>query len=173
MGMKKIILVLFILLVACSKGTTINYTEITSNTVDMSTYQDMKSLDHQFREITTPELIKVFDEKGSGAFYLGSASCSFCQETVRYMNEAAKNLDIVVYYVDVYSETEPFMDYYDNIYQKLYPVLEERDGEKVILTPHYFTLINGEFASSCVGGLQDSPEETVIYFEELLKPLAE
>lgn len=170
--MKKIILVLFILLAACSKGTTINNIEITSNIVDMSTYQDMKSVDHHFREITPSELIKVIDEKGSGAFYLGRPTCEYCQETVRYVNEAAENLGITVYYIDVYSKTAPLMDYYDEIYQRLYPVLEERDGEKVILTPHYFTLVNGEFASSCVGGLQDSPEETVAYFEKLLRPLA-
>lgn len=162
-----------IILLACTANnkTVINYINIESFAVDMSVYEDMPSLKHNYKGITPTTFLDVYDAKGSGAFYIGFSSCPHCQTTVKCMNKAAENLDVTIYYIDADNKTDPLINHYDEFYTILYPVLEEIDGEKAILTPHYFTLINGEIATSYVGGLKASEKSTIENFEKLLEPL--
>ena len=174
--MKKImsLVTLVFLLFACTatSNKTIVYTDISSFPVDMSVYEGMKSTNHHFVGISPEEFIKVFREKGSGAFYMGADSCSYCQETVKYMEKAAENMDVTIYYIDVYNNQYPLMEHYEEIYEILLPILlDGSNGEKTIQTPHLFTLVNGEFATSCVGGMKETDEDTVSGFEKILEPI--
>ena len=100
--------------------------------------------------IIPDELFRCIDNKSSGVFYLGRTNCGCCQRVCRYLNEVAQELGVTVYYIDVYNEDESLMDkeVQDRMYEYLDPILKEEEGEKNILTPQVFSVINGKFAGS-------------------------
>lgn len=149
----------------------INVVDVETFAVDMSVYKNMNSTKHNYKGISPKELIKIYNEKGSGSFYIGYDSCPYCQESVSLMNEAAESLGVTVYYIDAYLQGDPLKDYYDEVFDILYPVLEERDGKKTILTPHFFTIVNGEIVKSNIGGTGSSDQEIIENFKQLLEPL--
>ena len=175
--MKKIfgVLLVLIMLAGCDKlpsGEEINYIPIEYKEVDMSGYDDMSSLNHHFKLITPDEYLRIYEEDGSGAFYFGSTSCHYCQEMVKYMEKAAEDSDQTIYYIDVYSASDPLTSVLDEMTEALYPVLvEDSSGEKGIQTPHFLIMINGEYAASKVGGYEGSDEEIVKNYEDMLKLL--
>ncbi|MBP5279745.1 MAG: glutaredoxin family protein [Erysipelotrichaceae bacterium] len=168
--MKKIfmILIFLLLLVSCGKKeekSEINYTyDIISKSVDMSAYEGVSSTKHKFRLITPTEFFNCMDNKSSGVFYLGRNNCGCCQRVTRYLDEVSRELDVTVYYIDVYNEEETLMDQdvQDKMYEYMYPILGESEGEKTILTPQLFSVINGEFAGSqiCFDDFELDPTPT-------------
>lgn len=189
--MKKIFIILCAVLVlfSCSRKEDnkqeIKYTyEIKSKSVDMSGYEGVNSVKHNFRLITPTELFNVIDNRSSGVFYLGRTNCGCCQRVCRYLNEVALELGVTVYYVDVYNEEEAMTD--PSIQEKakeyLEPILGEENGEKTLLTPQVFSLINGEFGGSqiCFDNyvLDPTPSEDQIEkfkdsYRAILSPFAE
>ena len=165
--MKKILILMMFLLCACSKELPqpeYPY-EIVSYKVDMSNYQGVSSTEHNFRLIRVSELFSCIDNGSSGIFYLGRENCHCCQQVVRYLNETAQELGVTVYYINAYDEVEPLSEKenYDKLYEYLYDILGENDdGEKVLLTPHVFSIINGEFYASqiCYDGMDFDDEPT-------------
>lgn len=125
--------------------------EIISKNVDMSGYEGVNSVKHNFRLITPSELFNCIDNKSSGVFYLGRTNCGCCQRVCRYLNEVAQELGVTVYYIDVYNEDESLMDkeVQDQMYEYLDPILKtDESGEKAIMTPQVFSVINGELKDS-------------------------
>ena len=126
--------------------------------VDMSSYDGVSSTGHNFRLTLPSEIFKVIEEKSSCVFYLGRSDCGCCQRVCKYLNEVAKELDVYVYYIDAYNEEEPCTDeeMMERLYETLYPILDYQDGEKCLLTPHVFAIINGEFKGTlvCTGKLR-------------------
>ena len=122
--------------------------------VDMSGYENIKSTGHMFLGTTVSELKRTIDEKGYGTFVLSRTSCSHCQIAMQYLNQAAEELGVHVYYIDAESDTYPILgtDNYDTLYNALYDVLAEDDeGNKELQTPHFFTIIDGEIVGSQIG----------------------
>ncbi|MBR4461838.1 MAG: glutaredoxin family protein [Erysipelotrichaceae bacterium] len=165
--MKKILIILLFLLCACSKQLPVpEYPyEMESFKVDMSNYKGVSSTEHNFRLIHVSELFKCIDSKSSGIFYLGRENCHCCQQVIHYLNEAAEELGVTIYYINAYDEVEPLSDKerYDQLYEYLYDILGENDdGEKVLLTPHVFSIVNGEFYASqiCYDDMEFSDEPT-------------
>ena len=171
---KKVVAILLILLtcVSCGEKSDINYPyEIKSHDVDMSKYDGVNSTDHMFKRVTIDQLFNCVDLKSSGVFYLGRTNCGCCQTTVQYMNEAAKEANVYIYYIDVYDPDMPMVisgedcaeckQRSDRIEEILYNFLDVNDeGEKVLQTPTVFTVINGEVTDCliCMNGLNwDSP----------------
>ena len=160
--MKKILILFLVLLIfGCSNNNNKpNYPyEIQSEKVDMSAYNGVTSTNHNFRLIVPSELYKCIDNKSSGIFYLGRNNCNCCQTVCSYLNEVAQELDVTVYYIDVFNEKEPLTikENQDQLYEYLYDILGlGEDGEKVLLTPHVFSVVNGEFYDSliCHDGMQ-------------------
>ena len=155
--MKKffIILCVVFLLSSCGKKEEnkpeIKYTyEIISKSVDMSGYEGVNSVKHNFRLIRPTELFNVIDNKSSAVFYIGRTNCGCCQRVCRYLNEVALELGVTVYYIDAYNEEEPLTDpdLQNKVKEYLDPILGEEDGEKTLLTPQVFSVINGELALS-------------------------
>ncbi len=159
--MKKILSVLMCLLflVGCSEKEVAKpdfNSDFTIETykVDMSGYENLKSSGHMFLGTTVSELKRTIDEKGYGAFVLSRTSCSHCQIAMQYLNQAAEELGVYVYYIDAESETYPILntENFNILYDILYDVLEKgEDGEKEMQTPHFFTVINGEIVGSLIG----------------------
>ena len=159
--MKKILSVLMCLLflVGCSEKEVAKpdfNSDFTIETykVDMSGYENLKSSGHMFLGTTVSELKRTIDEKGYGAFILSRTSCSHCQIAMQYLNQAAEELGVYVYYIDAESETYPILntENFNILYDILYDVLEKGDdGEKEMQTPHLFTIIDGEIVGSQIG----------------------
>lgn len=101
------------------------------------------------------------------------AGCPSCQHVVKWIEEAAANCDKTVYYIDGYSAVYPLdKEKPEQLYEVLYSVLEEIDGAKTLLTPYFFIMINGEFVASKVGYTENSEEEAVHHFEDMIKLLS-
>lgn len=168
--MKKLAILLVCLLLSlslfgCDKQ--VNIIDIESFDVDMSGYEDMKAHDHHFRGITPQEFIRVYEEDGSGVFYIGYTNCGNCQSSVKTFEEAAKETDTTVYYLDPYSEDYDFFAYMDELMTILDPILRhEDDGTPTIYTPHIFAMVNGEFGSSLIGN-GDKLEEVIDLMNEV------
>ncbi len=159
-------LLLAISLLGCSKEEA-QFIEIASFDVDMSGYESMPSTNHHFRGITPEEFMRVYEEDGSGIFYIGYTGCPNCQAMVPTIEEAAIETDSTVYYLDPYSEDYDFFSYLDDIMATLDPILRhDSDGTATIYTPHIFTLINGEFGTSYIGG-NETLEDLVSLMEEV------
>ena len=156
--MKKILIVLCFLVCfsSCTKKEEeipeVHYSyEVTSEKVDMSAYEGVSSTNHNFRLIRVSEFFKVIDNKSSGIFYLGRDNCECCQKVCKYLNEVAMELGVTVYYIDVYDPIEPLTDRetIDKLHDYLYPILGTDDeGNKVLLTPQVFSVIDGEYYAS-------------------------
>ncbi len=165
--MKKIVLTLlsvFLIfsLCACSQQQEeIKYIDIEATNVDMSAYDGMNSINHNFKLITPTELMRVYKEGGSGVFYVGYSGCSNCQHAVSYIQQAAEANGVTVYYMDCYNALDPLSEHVDDFIATFSDVLEERDGEKTILTPHLMTFVNGKVVDSIVG-LPDGDSDAII-----------
>ena len=139
--------------------------EIQSTVVDMSEYEGVKSTNHNFRLIRVGELFSCIDQGSSGIFYLGRTNCACCQKVVRYLNETAQELGVTVYYIDVYNKDEPLSDetLQNQLREYMYEILGTDDeGEKVLLTPQVFSVVNGKFYDTliCFDGMTMDPNPT-------------
>ena len=170
------LVVCLLFLVSCSKKEETvkpEYTyEIKSERVDMSAYEGVSSTDHNFRLITVSELFNTIDNKSSGIFFLGRSNCGCCQRVTRYINDVAKQLGVTIYYIDVYNENEPLdeKELQDKLYDYMYKILgKDENGNKTLLTPHLFSVVNGEFYKDkiCFDGLVLDPEPTSDQVEKL------
>lgn len=187
--MKKIILLFIFLLIlcGCNKKPTVeiesNY-DIVSSTVDMSDYFGVNSTNHCFRLVTCQELFNTIDNKGSGVFYLGRSNCNCCQDVTKYLDEVARELNVTVYYIDVYNPQENLgsdKELQDKLKEYMYDICAlDSDGEKAIYTPHLFQVINGELGENqiCHDNIYNSePTETQInklkdVYRNILKPFS-
>ncbi|MDO4500239.1 MAG: lipoprotein [Erysipelotrichaceae bacterium] len=151
--MKKIIYLLFILLLLSGCSKSLNKVDIETYEVDMSAYAGISYNDHMFKGTTVKELEKVMNEKGSGVFILSRVNCDHCQMVMQYLNDVAKELDVTVYYIDAISKEYPILhtENYDILYNILYDYLNEGGEGKEIMTPHLITVVNGKIISSKIG----------------------
>lgn len=153
--MKKILLALLLLICACSRGyERIDFKQklvvdqrLNTFKVDMNAYKNMKSFDHQFLGITPNDLLEIKEEKITGLFLIGYSGCHVCQDAIQYLNEVAKENDIIVYYLDPYNKQYPLNEKYEEVYSFLKPVIE---GE-YLSTPLVFALKDGEFQDHHLG----------------------
>ena len=157
---KMLLIILMLLLCSCAKQNGVNYTyDIQSDRVDMSAYSGVSSTNHNFKLIVPSELYKCIENKSSGIFYLGRNNCGCCQKVCKYINEVAKELNVTVYYIDVFNEDEPLTvkANQDRLYEYMLDILGvDENGEKVLLTPQVFSVVNGEFYDSliCYDGIE-------------------
>ena len=151
--MKKLLILLgcILLLCGCTKKeerVVLDYqNDFITYKADMSGYEGLTSSNHRFLGITVSELKKAIDEDKSGIFVLSRKGCTHCQLLMRYMNEAANELDVYIYYIDAE---------YDVLLEAMYPICEEIDGEVGLQTPHFFTIVNGEYVDSKIGDKANS-----------------
>lgn len=185
--MKKFISFSLILLIlfGCNNKTEVNYTyTIKSKPVDMSAYDGVNSTNHMFEAITVQELFNCIDNKSSGIFYLGRTNCGCCQTTAMYLDEAARQANVTVYYMDVYDEQMPITDkeIADKLKLYMFDILYiNEDGKRELQTPTVFNVVNGEIKDSliCLGNFawDDEPTEAqknqlINKYKEIFKPFS-
>ena len=156
--MKKILSILLILfiLIGCSDKPKYEY-QITSYDVDMSHYEGVNSVNHMFKRVVVEELFNCIENKSSGVFYLGRENCGCCQNTTKYLNEVAKELNVTIYYINVYDQDSPLVGEESEIVcdeckvrteklrESLASILEkDEDGKLMLQTPEVFSVINGK-----------------------------
>lgn len=152
------ILLIVLLLCGCSKSTVEKPDFNSGFTIetykpDMFGYEGLQSSGHRFLGTTVSQLEKTINEKGYGVFVLSYKDCPHCHILMQYINEVAEELDIYVYYIDAYSEKYPILgtDDYDKLFDLIYDICEEVDGEVSMQTPHLFGVVNGKFQGSIIG----------------------
>ena len=157
---KLLILILVFLMAGCSAKPDLSY-EVESFPVDMSGYDGVTSVDHNFVGVRCEEVFRAIQEKGSAVFYLGYKDCPHCQKCVKHLNKVAKELGVTVCYIDAKSKTYPLTDeLMDDLIVALYEVLrKDEDGEKALYTPHVFTIINGKVSGSQISMTETDDEE--------------
>ena len=161
--MKKLLIALLLgllVLTGCSKDPVPTNTTVESFNVDMSGYKNMSSTNHNFKGVNPSEMLKVIEEDRSAIFYIGYLGCGNCQQAVQYINQAAQELGVTVYYMDCYGTKEDFNEYLEETIEVLNPILSAGpDGDKGIFTPHVFAVVNGELVDSKVGCKLDGTEK--------------
>lgn len=180
--MKKVLLILllFLTLSACATEKAEDF-EVNSFAVDMSGYRGVSSTNHNFKGISPDEIKRILDEDGSALIFMGYNTCSICQEVARYLQEAASEEDLTIYYMDCYSEKYPLAgDKFDMIIEILNPILDlNPEGEKTIYTPHLFSIVNGKlnkgYISTVPGWNYGNPSASQIdelkeIYKDIMKP---
>lgn len=174
--MKKVLGILFVILICCGCSQKVNYTyDIQYRDVDMSAYKGVSSTDHNFKEINVSELYNCIDNESSGLFYLGRSNCGCCQKCVKYINEAAKSLNVIVYYLDVYNEEMPINtdEEIAKITEYLKDAIDPTDNEEMQLqTPTVFSIINGKVYDFNVCTYGYSEDKMTKRYKEIFKPFA-
>ncbi len=151
--MKKILAVfLAALTLAGCADTSKKYEPVTiTNPVELETltpvldgYEFLEDSDPVFREITLAESVRMFEEKGSGILYYGRVGCFWCQRMVPALNEAAKEMGVEVYYVDVDLQTSK--EAYDKLVTYIESIFEvnEKTGKGEFKVPEVIGVKNGE-----------------------------
>ena len=160
---KLLVLLLLVLCFACNGGVKPNEYEVISTAVDMSGYEGVNSVNHNFKETTVSEITRALNEEGSGVFYVGYTNCSHCQKSVRYLNEVAQELGVIVYYVNAKNPDHPIQgESYEELFNDLYDILnEDEDGKKAIFTPHVFSIINGKIVGSKISDAGGDDENSI------------
>lgn len=183
--MKKILKILMVCLLSCSlfACTTKNedfVPEVIENT-DMSEYDGLEASQTLFKEISAKTLIEMINNKYSGIILFSAPSCHNCQNTLKYMKQAANNLGVeTIYYLNFDSENYTMSDeQYNVIVNKLKSILEtDGSGNPGIYTPHLFTLVNGKPNKTKIGAdIDESPtqeeiDNVVKTYEEIMKDFA-
>lgn len=168
--MKKLISLILILIVlfGCANKKDITVSKLESFTIDMSGYKNMSAFDHQMLGISPDTLIKVIGDGETDALVaIGFKGCHVCQESNQYLNEVAKENNIVVYYVDAYSEKYPLIDKYSEVTEKLSNILnKDGNGNYALQTPEVFVIKDGKVVDHQLGLVDgwdfNSPKESSI-----------
>lgn len=146
---------------------------------DMSGYNGLKSVGHQFEGTTVSQLKRTVDEKEYGVFVLSRVECPHCQQLMHLINDVAAENDVTVYYIEADSRQYPILDTpdYDVLYEILLPAMNVVDGEKALQTPTIFAIYKGEIIDSMVGatwrGLDPSDKDvadTIRRYEQIISP---
>lgn len=121
--------------------------------------KDNNNIDHEnfakeYKEVTkdnvfvyknVDEIIKIMNH-GTGVVYLGYPECPWCQEYVKYLNEAAKEVGIEkIYYCNTKKVKEESMEKYHELISILDGHLQYTDeGDQWIYVPNVSFHIGGK-----------------------------
>lgn len=132
-----------------------------TKTLDMSGYQYLEDDDPAFIQITFDEMLRLFQEDGTGVVLLSYDTCPWCNRAVPVLDEAAKIEGINVFYVDIYEDEmmkdkteEEWNEALDTFYSYADSILthetNEDTGEEepVLYVPLVIGIKNGEITGS-------------------------
>lgn len=76
---------------------------------DMSAYEDFKNKDNQFVTSNMEDVLKMIDKKESGVVYFGFPKCPWCIEALPILDEAAKENNLHILYVQTRDDDKKMM----------------------------------------------------------------
>lgn len=119
--------------------------------------------DHRFVPASEEEIRDLLDD-GDGVIYFGFPSCPWCRNAVGPLDEAAKEVDLEINYVNPSTMREQRAragdDYYELLLEELgefAPEHPQRPGERTILVPLVATVVDGEVVAAHLGS---APSQT-------------
>ncbi len=135
----------------------------------MDGYEFLEDDDPAFIEITLAESVKMFTEKGSGILYYGREGCWWCQRAVPILNDAAKQMGITVYYIDVNLPTSK--ESYDTLESYISSIFEKdaETGNPVFKVPEVIGVKEGEIVGhhlSLVDGFDPEDNDAMMNDEQ-------
>ena len=77
--------------------------KLDSTSADMDAY-GVDNKDDVFQEVKLSEALRLFDEKGSGILFLAKPDGTNCTIAAQVLYEAARDLNVKVYYVNTSGE---------------------------------------------------------------------
>lgn len=88
--------------VGCSsaKAKITNTVELNTSDAEMDQYAWIGDEIGDFRKVTMKEVLRMFDEQGSGILFFGYPGCKWCERAVPVLNEAVIEKGVTVYYVN-------------------------------------------------------------------------
>ena len=121
--------------------------------------------DNVFVYKNADEVINIL-EKGTGVVYLGFKECSWCQEYVIYLNEAAKEAGIdKIYYFDILNDRADSTDDYKKILELIGDHLQnDEEGNPRVFVPDVSVVKDGEMighdyeTSKDTKGIENAPD---------------
>ncbi len=75
-----------------------------SEGTDMSAYKYLNDENPAFIQIKFDEVFRMFDEQLDGIVLLSYPACPYCNLAVPILNETAKEMNLKVYYLDIYGD---------------------------------------------------------------------
>ena len=135
--MKKLVLLLFIFLVACNQTI-----DPLAQEIDMSAY-GLDDTEHHFVLIEMEDFMKMMDDQKDGIFYLSNEKCHTCLIATPILEKAAIKADRIIYYLDSYALNDDKED------------LKAFLGIDQLTTPHLFLVEDGKVISSIIGIFED------------------
>lgn len=125
----------------------VEVTEITDS--DKYNYTWMEDDDPAFAEISFEDALNFFRNGWSGVLYFGKVGCQFCERAAPLVNQAAKERNITIYYIDSsknMGETEEIANAnYEEIGTYISDsYLEDSDGNKSFYVPDVVGVKDGK-----------------------------
>jgi len=122
---------------------------------DMSNYYHLQDDDPAFIEVSMAESHRLFKNKMTGVILYSYEDCPFCNLAVPILNEAAKENDYPVYYVNVYNEElmnlprKERVAIQEQMMQDIDEVLDvDENGEPELLVPLVIAVKHGKIIES-------------------------
>ena len=117
--------------------------------------------DNPFIYKTVKEAADII-EHGTGAIYLGFASCPWCQAYAGYLNAAAKDAGLdTIYYVDIKSDRDNNTDDYQKLVSLLSSNLQyDEEGNRYIYVPDTVFVIDGRVIGNELESSKDTAGES-------------
>lgn len=178
--MKKIMAAfLAVMLCACGSGnngkpahtpvTISNPVELETMTAAMGEYEFLEDENPAFTEITLAESIRMFKEKGTGILYYGRVGCWWCQRAVPVLNDAAKEMGVTVYYIDVQlPTTEAAYNELESLISSIFET-DASTGKPVFKVPEVIGVKDGEIVGhhlSLVSSFEPDGDDTMMNDEQ-------
>ncbi len=136
--------------------------EIPENRADMSAYTLLTDTEHQYEELTLGEAVDLIENDEEIVIYLGYPGCSYCQSAVPVLNDAAKEMGKVVYYVNVQSGDENQQASFDRLFVYVEEFLPKNDkGEPAFYVPQIFVAKDGVVLKGYTGIAESATTPTM------------
>ncbi len=129
-----------------------NPIQLKTKTLQMSGYQWLNDPNPAFEQITMKESLRLYEEGGTGIIFYSYDTCPWCNRAVPVLNQAAKELGVKSYYVDVY-EPEVTEDLVQQLFTDVDEILSHEKSEKtgniepVFYTPEVIAVKDGKIVS--------------------------
>lgn len=134
----------FTMLCGCSTKTVITNT-VTLNTEDahMEQYTWIGDNIGDFQKVSATEVLRLFDEQGSGIVFFGYPGCKWCERAVPVLNEVIVEKDLMVYYVNTKESIDS--NVMSTLKEDLYDALPvDSEGNRDFYVPMVVGIKNGK-----------------------------
>ena len=114
---------------------------------DMSSYKEFKEKDNMFIKVTADDVLNLIKTDKTAMVYFGFPGCPWCEDALPVLNEAAKNKDYPILYVETRNEKGE-LNYSEETKEKLYNEFDftfelDENGKKTMYFPYVVRITYG------------------------------